>query len=359
MQKALQGFPRGIRIPMLLFFLLLIVLVCVIYSFHSSSDKVHQLVGQIEKLIETERAEQLLSIKEEQPAEQQEEPQEPAPSAPKYNLMEETYGRNWAKTASDEYLPSSDCTVEYANEKQLQQDHPCVIRLIRDQYLRQPAPRDQPYQLDHPNKKDPSDGQSKDIIKILKNKTEGFFVECGGFDGEFLSNTLFMERYLGWSGLLVEANKKSFDKLISRNRKAFSLPTCLSTKPYPIQVTFDSTLGSGSSIVEKTQKGEAKNAENIYTVQCFPFYSILLAIGRTDVDYFGLDVEGAEYKVLETIPWDKVNIKTLTVEWNHIPEGEPALTRLMESNKFKKSHMISFYYSHEVAYVQDSYAAYL
>jgi hypothetical protein len=41
----------------------------------------------------------------------QEEPQEPAPSAPKYNLMEETYGRNWAKTASDEYLPSSDCTV--------------------------------------------------------------------------------------------------------------------------------------------------------------------------------------------------------------------------------------------------------
>jgi hypothetical protein len=60
--------------------------------------------------------------------------------------------------------------TEYANEKQLQQDHPCVIRLIRDQYLRQPAPRDQPYQLDHPNKKDPSDGQSKDIIKILKNK---------------------------------------------------------------------------------------------------------------------------------------------------------------------------------------------
>ncbi len=76
-----------------------------------------------------------------------------------------------------------------------------------------------------------------------------------------------------------------------------------------LQVTFDSTLGSGSSIVEKAEKGEAKNAENIYTVQCFPFYSILLAIGRTDVDYFGLDVEGAEYKVLETIPWDKINIK--------------------------------------------------
>ena len=51
--------------------------------------------------------------------------------------------------------------------------------------------------------------------------------------------------------------------------------------------------------------------ESVYAVQCFPFYSILLAVGRTDVDYFGLDVEGAEYKILETIPWHKVNIKVI------------------------------------------------
>ncbi len=67
-------------------------------------------------------------------------------------------------------------------------------------------------------------------------QTNGFFVESGGFDGEFLSNTLFMERYLDWSGLLIEADKKSFEKLFSRNRKAFSLPNCISIKPYPIQV---------------------------------------------------------------------------------------------------------------------------
>lgn len=28
-----------------------------------------------------------------------------------------------------------------------------------------------------------------------------------------------------------------------------------------------------------------------------------IAVGRTDVDYFGLDVEGAEYKILETRPF--------------------------------------------------------
>jgi len=35
-------------------------------------------------------------------------------------------------------------------------------------------------------------------------------------------------------------------------------------------------------------------------------YPILLAIGRTHVDYLSLDVEGLEYKILRTIPWHKV-----------------------------------------------------
>ncbi len=56
--------------------------------------------------------------------------------------------------------------------------------------------------------------------------------------------------------------------------------------------------------------------EVIYTVQCFPLYSILLAIGRTKVDFFGLDVEGSEYKILKTIPWHKVDIKVRF--FNHI-----------------------------------------
>lgn len=44
----------------------------------------------------------------------------------------------------------------------------------------------------------------------------------------------------------------------------------------------------------------------------------------------------------------------MTVEWNHIPEGEAALTRLMESNNYKKDRMISLNYSKEVIYVHES-----
>nr|CAH0101596.1 unnamed protein product [Daphnia galeata] len=212
---------------------------------------------------------------------------------------------------------------------------------------------------------DPSDGQSKGILRLLRNKTNGFFIECGGDDGEYLSNTLFMERTLNWTGLLIEANKNAFHLLSTRNRKAYLAPLCLSTQPYPMQVLFDTTHALLSSIVTREEDPQQRkidlnqemssfnNTETIYKTQCFPLYSILLAIGKTKIDYFGLDVEGSEYKILRTIPWRKVDIKTLTVEWDHTPEGQANLTNLMEKNKFVKFGNIEMAFSREVLYVQD------
>ena len=60
-----------------------------------------------------------------------------------------------------------------------------------------------------------------------------------------------------------------------------------------------------------------KSYEREIKVQCFPLYSVLKALDTLNVGYFSLDVEGAEYVVLKTIPWPKVNITLLSVETNH------------------------------------------
>jgi hypothetical protein len=44
-------------------------------------------------------------------------------------------------------------------------------------------------------------------------------------------------------------------------------------------------------------------------VQCIPLYTYLMALGVSEVDYFSLDVEGADLAVLKTIPFDKVTFK--------------------------------------------------
>jgi len=45
---------------------------------------------------------------------------------------------------------------------------------------------------------------------------------------------------------------------------------------------------------------------------------MLLALDNPVIDYFSLDVEGAEIPILQTIPFDKVAIDVMRVEINHL-----------------------------------------
>ena len=43
----------------------------------------------------------------------------------------------------------------------------------------------------------------------------------------------------------------------------------------------------------------SNNKDGVYTeLQCFPLYSVLMAVGNPTVNLFSLDVEGAEFQVL-------------------------------------------------------------
>lgn len=74
------------------------------------------------------------------------------------------------------------------------------------------------------------------LVKSVLHKKQGFFVECGAADGEFLSNTLYMERYMKWKGLLIEPEPMSYAELLSRKRKAWTASVCLSLNKYPTAV---------------------------------------------------------------------------------------------------------------------------
>ena len=52
-------------------------------------------------------------------------------------------------------------------------------------------------------------------------------------------------------------------------------------------------------------------------VQCLPLYSLLLALDNPTVDFLSLDTEGGELEILETLPWDKVDIRAISVETEH------------------------------------------
>jgi len=153
-------------------------------------------------------------------------------------------------------------------------------------------------------------------LKTSQKDTKGFFIEAGAVDGEYLSNTLFFEMKYSWTGLLVEPNPTSLKELYKKHRKSYILPHCLSTKPEVEIVNFDvSDVLSGIIVEGKVKPSRIddpnpgrsdKKYERKIQVQCFPLYSVLMALGNPNVDYFSLDIEGAELVMLKTLPWEKI-----------------------------------------------------
>ena len=49
-------------------------------------------------------------------------------------------------------------------------------------------------------------------------------------------------------------------------------------------------------------------------VKCYPLSSLMNTSGQTHIDYFSLDVEGAEMIILQSINWKHLDIDVFTIE---------------------------------------------
>ena len=89
-------------------------------------------------------------------------------------------------------------------------------------------------------------------------------------------------------------------------------------------------------------------------LQCFPLQAVLAALEFPHIDYFSLDIEGAEFVVLDSLDWSKFNMTMLSIEINHagdiFPGDRKDIRDLMEKNGFKwmgLSAIDDFYYKKE------------
>ena len=72
-----------------------------------------------------------------------------------------------------------------------------------------------------------------------------------------------------------------------------------------------------------------------FTIQCLPLYSLLLALGNPTVHWFILDIEGAEFQVLQTIPWHLVDIEMISVASLVMPSSREEIIQYMESQGYQ------------------------
>ncbi|MCI5048131.1 MAG: FkbM family methyltransferase [Aquisalinus sp.] len=156
------------------------------------------------------------------------------------------------------------------------------------------------------------------VDKTLKKKRDGYFLELGAADGILHSNSLFFEKYRNWHGVLIEAIDDQFEKLV-KNRNSTCLKAVVNDEPDIVKFRPDRRQGSGIVADDtdnnyRVRADELKTAE-IVEIQARTLTSILDECNAPKIiDYFSLDVEGAEARVLRSVDFNKYVFGLLTIE---------------------------------------------
>jgi len=176
-------------------------------------------------------------------------------------------------------------------------------------------------------------GQDKWVESVLGGKRDGFFIELGASDGVEYSNTFYFEKTLGWNGIAIEPNPL-FHAALKRNRNCNICQVCVSDKDDDV-IDF-AVCGHASGAVSTA--GPFTNKKDLIKVPTKSMRSILKQYSAPSIiDYLSLDVEGHEYEVLKSFPFEDYVLRCITVEHNEPHVGSEMrlkLRHLLESKGY-------------------------
>ena len=151
--------------------------------------------------------------------------------------------------------------------------------------------------------------------EVFNGKRNGYFLEAGAAHGHALSNTFLLEKRYHWRGLCIEANPILFRDL-KRVRSTICLNMCLDSIEGEVDFLIRGLVGG---IVDDNTDNKSSyftsDHNEIVKVKTKTLYSILKDENAPKIiDYFSLDVEGAEERVLSKFPFNEYIFNCLTIE---------------------------------------------
>ena len=180
------------------------------------------------------------------------------------------------------------------------------------------------------------------VLQEVGVKRHGFFVEVGACDGLLFSNTVLLEKDLGWNGILVEPAKVFWEGL-NENRTCSLDSRCVwkfSGKTIDFIETTEPELSTVAAFLELD--GAARKEAARYPVETVSLNDLLSQHSAPNrIDYISLDTEGSEYVILSSFDFDKYDVKIFTVEHNYTSNRE-RVYEIMTSNGYQRKHHDSY-----------------
>ena len=191
-------------------------------------------------------------------------------------------------------------------------------------------------------------GQDKWVIfTVLPFKRKGFFLDLAAADGITHSNSYVLEKLFGWEGICIEPNPVFLKKL--RGNRACTIDGSVVSNKHE-KVTFRIDNGQlGGIVAEDTDNSHGVRSDELESAETTTFDALLLNdileqySAPNIIDYFSLDVEGSEERIISSIDFKKYRFKCITIE-----RPTPKVNEILFDNNyiFVKNHKNDSFYIH-------------
>lgn len=181
-------------------------------------------------------------------------------------------------------------------------------------------------------------GQDVVVDRIFNGKRDGTFVDIGGYDGTTGSNTLFLEFWRGWTGVLVEPVPSQLAKA-KEVRRCPCLDLAVAGgdgEAEFIEIVEGYTQMSGLAgsyepgLLDRV-RADPRHKERALRVMTRTISGILDDAGIPHPDFISLDIEGGEEAALAAFPFDRHRVGVWAIENN---SGGPEIARIMQVNGY-------------------------
>jgi len=195
-----------------------------------------------------------------------------------------------------------------------------------------------------------SKDQDKWVIEEIFNfKKKGFFLDLAATNGLMENNTFVLEHNYEWNGIAIEANDFFFKKL-KKNRKCICINETVGGSVGDVKFLeagptggivgdkYDNNFKKREALLNKLKNKikikKTKNLQKILEENNAPFI----------IDYFSLDVEGAETEIIKNFDFSKYIFLSMTVE-----RPTPELNKILFENDyiFIKNYKVDSFYVHK------------
>lgn len=181
-------------------------------------------------------------------------------------------------------------------------------------------------------------------------KRNGYFVEVGVGDGIKYSNTLMLERDLGWRGILAEPAVLFHDSIVSSRTALLDRRAVSSQTGNIVAFEQDDSLGEFSGLTG-ARVARGKQVLSTYQVETIRFDDLLEEHEAPDeIDYISIDTEGSEIAVLSGLSLAKRRIWLFTIEHNFDTGRMTRYDEILEKAGYRKilPHLseFDFWYVH-------------